>query len=82
MSSSRMTPMDVEKQEFSRKMRGYDPDEVRLYLKSIAEELERLNLEQAAVLEEKGEQKRQLKDLRSREQMLQKTLVTAQKLQT
>ena len=36
--SSRFTAMDVEKQEFTRKVRGYDPDEVRIFLSAVAEE--------------------------------------------
>ena len=50
--SARLTAMDIEQQEFTRKVRGYDPDEVKLFLKSVAEEIERINLENATVREE------------------------------
>ena len=41
--------MDVEQQEFTRKVRGYDTDEVKLFLRSVSEEIERLNLDNASV---------------------------------
>jgi cell division initiation protein len=70
--------MDVEKQVFRSKLRGYDPEEVRYYLKSVSEEIERLNLENGELREDIGRVKRQHEELRSREQVLQKTLVSAQ----
>jgi cell division initiation protein len=78
--SDRLTAMDIEKQEFRQKMRGYDPQEVRLYLHSVAEEVERLNLENGRLREEIGRFKSKLDELRGREEMLQKTLVTAQQI--
>jgi cell division initiation protein len=75
-----MTAMEIEQQEFSRKVRGLDPQEVRLYLRSVAEEVQRLNLENGELREELGHLRRQLEELRAREQTLQQTLVTAQKL--
>jgi cell division initiation protein len=70
--------MDVEKQVFRSKLRGYDPEEVRYYLRSVSEEIERLNLENGELREDIGRLKRQHEELRSREQVLQKTLVSAQ----
>ncbi|MBM4401048.1 MAG: DivIVA domain-containing protein, partial [Crenarchaeota archaeon] len=37
-----LTPLEVKKQEFSRAMRGYDPAEVRSFLETISQEMERL----------------------------------------
>lgn len=78
--SERITAMDIENQTFSQKIRGYDPDEVSLYLASLAEEIERLNLDNASLLEERGRLKRQVEEHRDRERTLQETLVTAQKM--
>jgi len=78
--STRVTAMDVEQQEFPKKLRGYDPDEVHLYLESVAEEIERLNLENGKMAEEAGQLRTELGELRTREQTLQKTLVTAQRM--
>jgi cell division initiation protein len=72
--------MDIEKQEFHRKVRGYDPDEVHLFLKSVGEEVERLNLQNAELREEIGRLRLESEELRSRERTLQETLVTAQRM--
>jgi cell division initiation protein len=78
--TNRVTAMDVESQEFPRKMRGYDPEQVQMYLRSVAEEIERLQLENGRMREEAGGLRSELKDLREREQTLQQTLVAAQKM--
>lgn len=78
--SSRITAMDVENQEFSRKMRGYEPEEVRLYLKSVGAEVERLNLENSELHEKMGKLSKENEEHRKREQTLQQTLITAQKM--
>ncbi len=76
--STRLTAMDIEKQTFTRKMRGVDADEVQLFLKAVAEEFERLTLENATLREDTGTLKQRLDDYKDRERTLQETLVTAQ----
>ena len=76
--SSRLSAMDIENQVFQRKMRGYDPEQVDLFLTSVSDEIGRLNLEQAEMREELGRLKAEVEERRSREQALQGTLVTAQ----
>ena len=78
--SSRLTAMDVEKQDFKRTFRGYDRDDVRMFLTAVSEEIERVNLENAQLREEVGALRGRIDDFREREQMLQETLVTAQKM--
>jgi cell division initiation protein len=78
--SSRLTAMDIENQDFSRKMRGYDPEEVDLFLKSVSENVERLTLENGEMLEELGHLRKQLEELRAHERTLQETLVSAQRM--
>jgi cell division initiation protein len=80
--STRLTAMDLAKQEFTRKMRGFDPDEVGLFLKAVAEEIERLNLENQALTDEAGTLRTQVEDFKERERALQETLVTAQRMST
>lgn len=80
MSTPRFTAMDIERQDFPRKMRGFDPDEVQLFLKAVAEEVERLNLENGTLREEIGALKMRLEDFKERERTLQETLVTAQRM--
>ena len=76
--NTRLTAMDIEKQSFTRKMRGLDPDEVQLFLKVVAEEFERLSLENATLREDEGSLRQRLDDYKDRERTLQETLVTAQ----
>lgn len=78
--SDRLTAMDVEKQEFRKAMRGYEAAEVRLYLRSIAEEIERLTLDNGRLRDEAGQLRQELSDHKAREKSLQETLVTAQKM--
>lgn len=80
--STRLTAMDIEKQGFSRKLRGFDPDEVQLFLRAVAEEIERVNLENAKLSEEVGVLRLRLDDFKDRERTLQETLVTAQIMST
>ena len=78
--SDRLTAMDVEKQEFRQKVRGYAQDEVRLFLRSVAEEMQRLNLRNAELEEDTGRLRDQVREIREREQTLQETLVSAQRM--
>jgi cell division initiation protein len=78
--STRLTAMDIEKQTFARKMRGWDPDEVQLFLRAVAEELERVNLENQTLREDNGALRQRLDDFKDRERALQETLVTAQQM--
>ena len=38
----KLTPLDIRKQEFSRKFRGYDPEEVRAFLQMVATQWEEI----------------------------------------
>ena len=78
--SDRLTAMDIHKQQFHRQWRGLDAEEVRMYLQSVAEEVERLHLQDGEQREELGQLRGQLVELRARERTLQETLVTAQKM--
>ena len=78
--SDRLSAMDVEKQEFPRTLRGYSPDEVRLYLRAVAEHVERLHLENDELRSESAHLRGQLDEIRQREKTLQETLVSAQRM--
>ena len=77
---SRVTALEIEEQEFGRRLRGYDVQEVKLYLQSVAEEIERLNLENGNMREQAGQIRDELERARSREVSLQQTLITAQRV--
>jgi cell division initiation protein len=78
--SDRLTAIDIENQEFSRKVRGYAPEEVRMYLRSVGEEVQRLNLENADLRADHSRLEEQIRETRGRERALQETLVSAQKM--
>ena len=76
----KLTPSDVQRQNFSKRFRGLDPDEVRAFLAAVAEEM-------AAMLREKEHVEQELRHLelivgehREREAILKNTLLTAQKV--
>jgi cell division initiation protein len=72
--------MEVESQEFPRRVRGYDPDDVRMYLRAVAAEVEKLNLENATLREEVGKLQAQAQAHGDRERALRETLVTAKEM--
>ena len=74
------SPLDITQREFTRKMRGYDPEEVRTFQEQIAEEMTRLvqqGNDQAALIQRLDAQ---VKGYQEREDALRNTLVTAQKM--
>ncbi len=78
--SDKLTAMDVENQRFRKVLKGYDPQEVQLFLKSVAEEIGRLNLRNAELGEEVGRLRDRVEDFRTRERTLQETMLTAQRM--
>ena len=78
--SNRLTAMDIEKQTFTTKMRGWDPEQVRMYLQSVAEEVERLQFDNDELKDKVTKLERERDEFRTREATLQQTLVTAQKM--
>jgi len=78
--AEKLTAKEIEQQEFPRKVRGYDPENVRLYLKSVAEEVSRLNLHNDDLRRTSETSTSELKEFRERERSLQQALVAAQQL--
>jgi cell division initiation protein len=76
----RITPLDIQGHEFKRKIRGLDPDEVKTFLVFVADEYEKLVVDNAKLTDETAELRDRLGDLKERERILKETLYTAQKL--
>jgi len=74
----RMTPLEVQRREFSRRWKGLDPVEVQQFLADVAEDMEALARENADLdvrlrtLEQENEEHRE------RERILKQTLLSAQ----
>ena len=75
----RLTPLEIQKHEFSRKWKGFDPVEVESFLAMIAEEMEELTRSasdldvRVRILQEENAEHRE------RERILKETLLTAQR---
>lgn len=76
----KITPMELQRQTFSKRLRGYDPEEVRTYLNLVAEELQQFQREQAALQQEAQFLRSIVDEHRQREEILKNTLLTAQRL--
>lgn len=75
-----LTPLEIQKQTFSRSLKGYNPDDVRAYLHLIAEEIERLLRDVDRLSRENAMLREDLDDHSQREQILKDTLLSAQKV--
>ncbi len=76
---SRLTPLEIQKHEFTRKWKGYDTVEVESFLTMVAEEMEevaRSNAELDARVRQLVEEN---EEHRERERILKATLLTAQR---
>lgn len=73
-----VTPLDIHNKEFSKKFRGYDPDEVDGFLDQIIQEFETLIKEKSFLKEQAEELTKQLAHYQNLEETIQKTLVVAQ----
>lgn len=77
-----LTPLDVRNKrgDFKKLMRGYDPQEVDIFLELVAERLEMLTRENIALRERSQLLQQQVNSQTGREQAVQEALVTAQEL--
>jgi cell division initiation protein len=76
----KMTPLDVQQQEFKSRFRGYDPEEVEAFLRTVSEAMEELVKENATLKEQLEATQGQLQGLRQKESALNDVLVTTQKI--
>ena len=75
-----LTPLEIQKQTFSRVLKGYNADEVRAYLHLVAEEIERLVRENDRLSGDSAVLREDLEDHSNRERILKDTLLSAQKV--
>jgi cell division initiation protein len=75
-----LTPLDIQKQTFSKSLKGFNPDEVRAYLHLIAEEIEQLVRDVDRLARENAMLRDDLEDHSQRERILKDTLLSAQKV--
>jgi cell division initiation protein len=75
-----LTPLDIQRQTFSRALKGYNVDEIRAYLQLIAEEIERLLKDVDRLSRENAMLREDLDEHNARERILKDTLLSAQKV--
>jgi DivIVA domain-containing protein len=75
-----LTPLDVRKQEFRRRLRGYETLGVEDFRVRVADELERILREKSVLEERVAALMEQLRVYRERERAMNEALVAAQQL--
>jgi cell division initiation protein len=76
----KITPVDLLQHPFSRRLRGFDPEEVQNFLQDIAEQMEELVKENTGQTEKLKQQAQEIAQFREGEAALRNTLITAQQL--
>ena len=76
----KITPIDISGHHFAKRMRGFDPEEVRSFLNLVSGEFEKLVVENSTIKEELAHLKAGMADYKERERILKETLLTTQKL--
>ena len=76
----KITPLDIQQMVFRIKIRGYDREEVNRFLEEVAQTVESLNRDNAALNERVAFMEQQVAELKRTETTLSNTLVSAQSL--
>lgn len=74
----RMTPLEIQKREFTRKWKGFDPMEVQQFLVDAAEDMESLARQNAELDGRLRSLEQENEEHRERERILKQTLLSAQ----
>lgn len=76
----RVTPIDIQQQQFKTRPLGYEKGGVDQFLELVADELEALIRQNQDLKEELARQRVVLEEMRGREQTLKETLLTTQRM--
>lgn len=76
----RITPIDIQQQQFKTRLLGYETAGVDHFLEMLADELEKLHRQNQELKEELARTRTALDEMRSRESMLKETLLTTQRV--
>ena len=74
----KISSIDIQRQKFQVRLKGYDQEEVRNFLISVAEQIEELSRENDLLKQEVDHVREVLNDYEERDRILKNTLVTAQ----
>jgi len=76
----RITPIDIQQQQFKTRPLGYEKPGVDHFLELLAEEIEQLHRQNQELREELARTRTSLEEMRAREVTLKETLLTTQKM--
>ncbi len=76
----RITPIEIQQHKFKTRIFGYDTAEVDHFLEMLADELERLHVQNNELKESLARTRTSLEQMREREKAIQQTLMTAQQV--
>ena len=75
----KLTPIDIQQQEFRKGLRGYNPREVSSFLELVSQQLGELARENGDLRSDLRRTRRELEDHRDRETTLKEAMLTAQR---
>jgi cell division initiation protein len=75
-----LSPIEIQSHEFKKRLRGYDPQEVHLFLQALAESYQSLVMENQRLNQQNAQIESQLDEFRRRENILKEALYTAQRM--
>ena len=75
----RISSIDIQRQKFQVKLKGYDQEEVRNFLLTVSEQIEELSRENDLMKQDLDRMKESLSEYQEKDRILKNTLVTAQK---
>lgn len=79
----KISPMDIQQQQFKGKtFRGLDPDDVDVFLQSVAGEMEELIRENGELKERLNRNAAAMAEMEARESQLRETMLAAQRITT
>ena len=76
----RLTPIEIRRHRFNRRLRGFDRDEVRTFLDMVISDFEDVVRENAQLRRDNERLVRELRNYRGKEENIRDTLTTAQSL--
>lgn len=78
----KISPVSIKRQEFAKKMRGYDPEEVQAFLEKLADDIDELLKENEELNQQVESLNLNLAEFKKIEKNLQDTLLKAQESST
>lgn len=75
-----LSPIEIQSHDFKKRLRGYDPQEVHLFLQALAESYQSVVMENQRLAQEVISLDGSLEEFRRRENILKEALYTAQKM--